>query len=152
MLKSGIYEQVISRKLEADLAKDEAHRAELATIDEAEAAKILAKYLKGVVEKGLSALEDGPTGLASQLELVNRIVAAVAEETGIRVWRYGVDEPARQLLALLDKVHGPVAQACWTITSIAASSYAWIMRTAVHGVKRNSPPTGRSFGLFHRGA
>lgn len=125
MLKSGIYEQVISRKLEADLAKDEAHRAELATIDEAEAAKILAKYLKGVVEKGLSALEDGPTGLASQLELVNRIVAAVAEETGDQEFGgMGVDEPARQLLALLDKVHGPRLRTSLKrpITSIAASS------------------------------
>lgn len=53
MLKDGLYEQVINDKLDTELAECTDKLSTTASIDKAEASKVLSKYLTEVVEKGL---------------------------------------------------------------------------------------------------
>ena len=52
MLPNGLYEQVINKSLDAELAGTD-KVVETASIDGAEAAKVLARYVAEVVERGL---------------------------------------------------------------------------------------------------
>ena len=52
MLKDGLYEQIISKSLDAELSTTD-KLSKTAPIDSAEASKVLAKYIAEVVEKGL---------------------------------------------------------------------------------------------------
>lgn len=57
MLHEGLYEQIINKGLDAELAKTEKF-AETAPIDTAEASKVLAKYVAEIVEKSLESLTE----------------------------------------------------------------------------------------------
>ena len=83
MLPTGLYEQIISKALDRELAISD-KRSQTAPIDDAEAAKILAKYVAEIVERGLENVKDNGGGLNSQVELVNRIVSTIVNETSIR--------------------------------------------------------------------
>lgn len=52
MLHDGLYEQIINKGLETELASTD-KLSTTAPIDRAEASKVLAKYIAEVVEKGL---------------------------------------------------------------------------------------------------
>ncbi len=52
MLHDGLYEQVINKGLDAELANAD-KLSQTAPIDTAEASKVLAKYVAEVVERGL---------------------------------------------------------------------------------------------------
>ncbi len=51
MLHNGLYEQVISKRLDTELASSD-KLSQTAPIDTAEASKVLAKYVAEVVERG----------------------------------------------------------------------------------------------------
>ena len=57
MLHDGLYEQVISKKLEEELSKTD-KICQLENIDTAEASKVLSKYIAEVVQKGLDQVLD----------------------------------------------------------------------------------------------
>ena len=57
MLKDGLYEQVINKSLDNELAETD-KLIQTAAIDPAEAAKILSQYISEVVEKGLQNVRD----------------------------------------------------------------------------------------------
>lgn len=57
MLKDGIYEQVINKELNSYLDTTEKVK-QVSTIDNAEASKILSKYITDIVEKGLDNILD----------------------------------------------------------------------------------------------
>ena len=80
MLKDGLYEQVINRSLENELAVTDM-LIQTDAIDPAEAAKVLAQYISGVVEKGLQNVRDNGGNVSSQVELVNKIISSVVSET-----------------------------------------------------------------------
>lgn len=80
MLTDGLYEQIINKALESELAATD-KLPETAPIDSEEAAKVLAKYVAEVVEKGLVNVKDNGGDLSNQVELVNRIVSTVRHET-----------------------------------------------------------------------
>ena len=75
MLHPGLYEQFISRALNEQLAASPDKLSQTAKIDEAEASKVLAKYIAGIIEKGLDTVRDNGGDLMSQVELANRIVS-----------------------------------------------------------------------------
>ena len=103
MLPTGLYEQIINKALDAELAKTD-KLSETARIDEAEAAKVLAQYAAEIVEKGLDNVKDNGGDLNKQVELVNRIVSTVVEETQETDFEeLSVAERAEQLLALLER-------------------------------------------------
>ena len=81
MLKDGLYEQVINNKLDTELAECTDKFSTTASIDKAEASKVLSKYLTEVVEKGLDNIIDNGGDISSQVELVNKIVSVIKDET-----------------------------------------------------------------------
>ena len=103
MLPTGLYEQIINKALDAELAKTN-KLSQTARIDEAEAAKVLAQYVAEIVEKGLDNVKDNGGDLNKQVELVNRIVSTVVKETQETGFEeLSVAERAEQLLALLER-------------------------------------------------
>lgn len=103
MLKNGLYEQVINRSLENELVVTD-KLIQTDAIDPAEAAKVLAQYISGVVEKGLQNVRDNGGDVSSQVELVNKIISSVASETQeIGFDSMSVAERAEMLLALIER-------------------------------------------------
>ena len=103
MLPNGLYEQVINKSLDAELAGTD-KVVETASIDGAEAAKVLAKYVAEVVERGLENVKDNGGDLETQIELVNRIVRDIAAGTNEgRFDGLSVAQRAEQLLALMER-------------------------------------------------
>ena len=127
MLHEGLYEQVINKELDTELATTD-KLSQTAPIDSAEASKVLSKYVAEIVEKGLENVLDNGGDISSQVELVNRIVATIVVQTREADFdRKSVAERAEQLLALLDKRNSifaldEKAQITRPETSIAMSS------------------------------
>ena len=80
MLKTGLYEKVISRDLGVQLDSQTDKLKKTATIDEAEASKILAKYIAQIVEKGLDNLVDNGGNIQTQIALANKKVSTTWEQ------------------------------------------------------------------------
>lgn len=103
MLKSGLYEQVINKEIDAELRALEDRVPERAPIDQAEGAKVLAKYIAEIVEKGLTNVGDSQGKMAAQIGLANKIITTIIDETKEEDWHdLEITEHAEQLLALLD--------------------------------------------------
>ena len=127
MLKDGLYEQIINKSLDAELATTDKFST-TAPIDSAEASKVLAKYIAEVVEKGLDNVVDNGGDVSSQVALANRIISTIINETKENGFdEMSVAERAEQLLALFDKKNSILAldekaQIIRPETSIAQSS------------------------------
>ena len=103
MLKEGLYEQIINKSLDAELATTD-KLSKTAPIDSAEASKVLAKYVAEVVEKGLDNLVDNGGDVNAQVALANRIITTIVSETKEKEFdEMSVAQRAEQLLALFDK-------------------------------------------------
>ena len=103
MLKDGLYEQIINKSLDAELATTD-KLSKTAPIDSAEASKVLAKYVAEVVEKGLDNLVDNGGDVNAQVALANRIITTIISETKEKEFdEMSVAQRAEQLLALFDK-------------------------------------------------
>ncbi|MDF2523889.1 MAG: helicase, partial [Clostridiales bacterium] len=138
MLKSGIYEQIISKELSSRLEEYQGNSEKLIkveSIDLEEASNILAKYLTEVIQRGLSNIKDNGRDINSQIELCNRLIDTVVSETGEQsLGELSVDKRAEMLLALIDRqntIHAIDTRAdiVRPITSIAHSS---LFTGAVH--------------------
>ncbi len=104
MLHTGLYEQVINKKINDELAAAADKLKQTAPLDEAEASGILAKYVAEIIEKGLDDLKDSGGNLYDQVALTNKIVYLIQRETEEDAFEaLAVDQRAEQLLALLDK-------------------------------------------------
>ena len=102
-MKDGIYEQIISKALDEELAKTD-KLSQTAPIDSAEAAKVLSKYVAEVVERGLANVKDNGGDISAQIALVNQIVSTIVTHThDQRYTEMSVAERAEQLLALFEK-------------------------------------------------
>lgn len=109
MLHNGLYEQIINKDLESELSATD-KLSQTAPIDSAEASKVLAKYIAEVVEQGLNNVKDNGGDLKTQVELVNRIVSTIKNETKEADFdALSVAERAEQLLALFDKQNSILA-------------------------------------------
>ena len=81
MLPPGLYEQVINTALNRELLEIPDARKSVAPIDKAEASKVLAQYLADVVQKGLENVLDNGGNITDQVDLANRIVSLIEQET-----------------------------------------------------------------------
>ena len=100
MLKQGLYEQVISKQLGQELDENTDKLSQTAPIDNAEASKVLAKYISEIIEKGLENVKDNGGDTLAQITLANKIVATIKEETKEASFDIlSVDERSEQLLA-----------------------------------------------------
>lgn len=101
MLKDGLYELVINKFLNEELKKAEHSKIiQKSVIDNAEAPKILARYISDLVEKSLDQIVDKNY---DKTRLINKIVSTIKEETGIDDDRFSEIEKNEQLMAVLDK-------------------------------------------------
>ena len=133
-MKDGLYEQVINKGLDSELASTD-KLSQTAPIDTAEASKVLAKYVAEVVERGLDNLRDNGGDLNAQVALANQIITTIQAETKEADFdSLSVAERAEQLLALFDRQNSiwaldEKAQVVRPETSIAQSS---LFTGAVH--------------------
>lgn len=73
-------------------------------IDKEEASKILSRYFSEILEKGLENLKDSGGDISKQIELCNKLVNIIADETDETIINdLKVDERAEQLMAYLGK-------------------------------------------------
>ena len=104
MLKPGLYEQVINKQLGRELDQVTDQLKSVAPIDSTEAAKVLAKYIAGILEKGMDNVRDKGGDIHAQIDLVNKLVQMIVLETREADFEgLSVDERAEQLLALINK-------------------------------------------------
>ncbi len=129
MLKKGIYEQVINKEIEREIAsKDDDLLSFKDPIDKAEASQILAKYVSSVIKKGLDDFSDNDDGIQKQISLVNKIVSIIKKETGEdRFDNLSVDKQAEILRAWFSRKENPTLSdkdrnIVRPVTSIAQSS------------------------------
>ena len=109
MLPNGLYEQVINKALDTELAETD-RLSQTAPIDSAEASKVLAKYVAEVVEKSLENVKDNGGDVNAQVALVNQIVSTIISETREAEFdAMSVAQRAEQLLALLDRQNSVLA-------------------------------------------
>lgn len=79
MLNQGLYEQVVNNEIKRELASLSDAEKHIEKIDSAEAASVLTQYLSEVVRKGLDRIAGDD--ISAQLELVNKIVELISQET-----------------------------------------------------------------------
>jgi HKD family nuclease len=110
MLHQGLYEQIINKGLDKELAENTDKLCQTAPIDAGESSKVLAKYISDIIEKGLDNVRDNGGDLSAQVELVNKIVTTVMTETKEADFDLlAVAKRAEQLLALFDKQNSILA-------------------------------------------
>ena len=81
-MKTGLYEKPINKKLNKALAElTDNFNVEKEQIDSEEAAGILSKYVKKIVEQSLNNISENDDSLAKQIELVNKIIGAIKQNT-----------------------------------------------------------------------
>ena len=103
MLKTGLYEQIITKELEEELQHTD-KLSQTAPIDEEEAAKVLSKYIAQIAEQGLAQLKDNGGKLQDQIALANRMIRTMLPEGKEEEEDPdSVAERAEQLLALIDQ-------------------------------------------------
>lgn len=104
MLKSGLYEQVINSELAQELDRLTNKLSKTASIDSAEASKVLAKYVSEIIERGLDSVSSVTAGVQAQIDLTNKIVETIKRETGDATFDIlSVDQRAELLLAIIEK-------------------------------------------------
>jgi len=100
MLKPGLYEQVINKEIETELATTPEDQKLSQKIDSAEAPGILTGYISEIIKKRLDGLSESDS-IEAQVELVNKIVNVLSEETEEDSSELAVADDAQQLIALL---------------------------------------------------
>ena len=134
-MKTGLYEKPINKKLNKALAElTDNLNVEKEQIDSEEAAGILSKYVKKVVERSLNNISESDDGLAKQIELVNKIIGAIKENTSEGITDDLEIAEDKQLLSVTDKTNTIQAindkvKVIRPVTSIAQSS---LFTGAVH--------------------
>ena len=107
MLESGLYEQVLNRRIRQDLETVADRYKWIEAIDEAEAPRVLSQYLAETVERSLNILAERGETVTEQIALVNRLLGLIAyrseavapeEAAGL-----AVDREGKQLLAYLSE-------------------------------------------------
>ena len=127
MLTAGLYEQIINTGLGRELAATDM-LSQTAPIDDAEAARVIARYVTEIIEKGLDNVKDNGGDLHSQVRLANKIVSLIRNETDEAAFdALSVDQRAEQLLALFNRQNNMpapdgVVEIVRPETSIAQSS------------------------------
>ena len=102
MLQHGLYEQVINNQIAEELSVVEESRKSVASIDKAEASKVLTQYLSDIVQQGLDNVADNGGDLSAQVNLANQIVDLIKNTTNETDFaKKSVDAKAEQLLAIL---------------------------------------------------
>lgn len=103
MLKPGLYEKVISKRLREELnASKDDQITDIQKIDKAEASKILTNYISSIIEFGLKEVGE-EHGIENQIHLTNLIVETVRKTIHRDdIINLSVDDQAEQLLSVFN--------------------------------------------------
>lgn len=96
-LRPGIYEHLVTDRLAGELAGTPVELLDVAGIDRAEAADVLARHLAGLARRALRQAGSGEHPVARQVQLANEIAAAITR-AGAGDPADHVQLPGRQLL------------------------------------------------------
>lgn len=109
MLYDGLYEQIINKEIDKELAITD-KLTNTAAIDSAEASKALSEYISEVVLRGLENIKDNGGNINSQVNLANKIINTIIQETRESDFdTLSVAERAEQLLAVFEKKNNIIA-------------------------------------------
>lgn len=109
MLHNGLYEQVINKGIDSELSATE-KLTQAEKIDAAEAAKTLSEYISEVVLRGLENIKDNGGSLDNQVNLANKIINTIIQETKESEFdTLSVAERAEQLFAVFEKKNNIIA-------------------------------------------
>ncbi len=97
MLKSGLYEKILTESLAKEIKESISKKPELIPLDKTKAADVLSQYVQQTVKKALIELEDGDN-LDRQLDLTNKVLRIINDDNSIM-------KPAKELIAVLDTTH-----------------------------------------------
>ena len=126
-MKTGLYEQPINQKLNKELDKlSDNFSVEKERIDAEEAAGILSKYVKNVVEQSLHNMKDNGSDLEGQIAFVNKVINAIQAESDTDITELALADD-KQLLSVTDTTNTAQAvnqniKPVRPVTSIAQSS------------------------------
>lgn len=114
MLHQGLYEQLIYHALNDQLEKSKDTIVSYTqALDKAEASKVIAKYLAEVIEQSLNdvaEVSDEDEMIARQINVANKIVSLINQETGIEDYlELGVDEQAKVLYSVKNRINTALA-------------------------------------------
>lgn len=135
-MKTGLYEKPINKKLNKALAElTDNFNVEKEQIDSEEAAGILSKYVKKVVEQSLNNISESDDSLTKQIELVNKIIGAIKQNTDADITDDLEIAEDKQLLSVTDKTNTIQAindkvKVIRPVTSIAQSSLLPVLCTS----------------------
>ena len=133
-LVTGFYEQIINEYFAKKLKNVDSSFKEIKAIDQTEASSVLSGYLKDIVTQGLESAKGSEEsksdalGLQRQIDLTNKIIKLIQEETNNEELKESfVDKKGEELLTLLDsqnniRVVNPNAKIFRPQTSLAESS------------------------------
>ena len=109
MLHDGLYEQIINKEIDNELSATD-KLTQTSGIDSAEAAKTLSEYISEVVLRGLENIKDNGGNIANQVNLANKIINTIIQETRESDFdTLSVAERAEQLLAVFEKKNNIIA-------------------------------------------
>ena len=109
MLHDGLYEQIINKEIDDELSATD-KLTQTSGIDSAEAAKTLSEYISEVVLRGLENIKDNGGNIANQVNLANKIINTIIQETKESDFdTLSVAERAEQLLAVFEKKNNIIA-------------------------------------------
>ena len=109
MLHDGLYEQIINKEIDDELSATD-KLTQTSGIDSAEAAKTLSEYISEVVLRGLENIKDNGGNIANQVNLANKIINTIIQETRESDFdTLSVAERAEQLLAVFEKKNNIIA-------------------------------------------
>lgn len=107
MITRGLYEQLVNKGLKEELENLQSALVKVVTndIDNAEAPKVLAKYIADIFEQQLKAIQkEEQADIAELIQLSNKVIDSIfLEREGDKFNIPSVDGNAKQLMALIDR-------------------------------------------------
>ncbi|MCD8026716.1 MAG: DUF3427 domain-containing protein [Clostridiales bacterium] len=105
MLYSGLYEQVIDKKLKEEINAAVDKETQSQIIDSAQASKILTKHLEKVIQNKLDVIAENTGKLEDQIKFVNDVIKSITLDNEL-LSSYSVEFEGKQLLSVVDKTYG----------------------------------------------
>ncbi len=135
MLHSGLYEQLINTAIGRELDADTNRLYFVESVDRAEAAKILSRYISEVIEKVFDNLKDHGGNVIDLIELANKMMNALAKEIDEQFLNaLSIDKRAQLLVGLFDKKNSMFAfnEKAEMIRPKTSIAYSSLFTGAVH--------------------
>ncbi len=103
MLKEGLYEQIINRKIAEEIKENSDNSFITEFIDQRDSSVILSNYLRELIKTELDNVIENNGNLNDQINLVNNFISKLGNDFSKNHQQLVVDQKAEQLLAIIKK-------------------------------------------------